>query len=61
MPGVRAVGVLLLPGVGPALMARRNGVVSWRGAPLLGVICTWRSGERCCFLRAESAIVVAAA
>jgi hypothetical protein len=39
VPGVRRVGVLLLPGVGPTLVARRNGVMGWRDASLLDVGC----------------------
>jgi hypothetical protein len=46
--------MVLLPGVGPALMARRNGVI---GVTLSGVLCSSRSGERRCFLRADSAIL----
>lgn len=37
VPGVLMSGVLRLPGVGPALMARRKGVMGCRVALLLGV------------------------
>ena len=57
VPGVRTIGVRLLPGVGPALTARRNGVTSWSVALLLGVACASPSSEGRCFLRADSAIV----
>ena len=56
VPGVRKVGVLRLPGVGPALIARRNGVMGSVRAVASGVAST--SGDRRCFLRADSAIVV---
>jgi hypothetical protein len=52
VPGVRTSGVRLLPGVGPALAARRKGVLGCRRA--LGVVCTARSGDGRCFFRAES-------
>lgn len=55
VPGVRKVGVLRLPGVGPALMARRKGVVGWVCAVAFGVAAT--SGDRRCFLRADSDMV----
>lgn len=54
VPGVRKVGVLRLPGVGPALIARRNGVIGSVRAVAFGVAAT--SGDRRCFLRADSAI-----
>jgi hypothetical protein len=54
VPGVRRSGVFLLPGVGPALAARRKGVLGWRRA--LGVMVRLRSGDVRCFLRAESDI-----
>jgi hypothetical protein len=53
VPGVRKVGVLLLPGVGPALIARRNGVLGSGRAFAFGVASASRSGEKR-FLRAES-------
>jgi hypothetical protein len=58
VPGVRKVGVLLLPGVGPALIARRNGVMGSGRALAFGVATASRPGERRCFLRAESAMTV---
>lgn len=58
VPGVRNVGVFLLPGVGPALTARRKGVLGWMRASLFGVLSVSRCGERRCFLRADSAMVV---
>jgi hypothetical protein len=60
VPGVRKVGVLLLPGVGPALTARRNGVMGSERALAFGVATASCPGERRCFLRAESAMVVVA-
>lgn len=38
-------------------MARRNGVMGCKVALGIGVLCASLSGERRCFLRAESAIV----
>lgn len=55
MPGVRMSGVLLLPGVGPALAARRNGVVGCERA--FGVVVMLRSGDSRGFLRADSDMV----
>lgn len=49
VPGVRKVGV------GPALIARRKGVIGPVWAVAFGVAAI--SGDRCCFLRADSAIV----
>ena len=60
VPGVRKVGVFLLPGVGPALAARRNGVLGWMRASACGVSFVVRSGEMRCFLRADSDMVVPA-
>jgi hypothetical protein len=48
------VGVLLLPGVGPALMARRKGVDGSVRALAFGVA----SGDKRCFLRADSDMFV---
>lgn len=59
VPGVRKVGVFLLPGVGPALMARRKGVVGGNCAMLLGVPSIARSGDDRCFLRADSDMIAA--
>lgn len=60
VPGVRNVGVFRLPGVGPALLnARPNGVLGRMRASLTGVLSPWRAGDRRCFLRADSDMVVA--
>lgn len=56
VPGVRKVGVLRLPGVGPALMARRKGVIGSVRAVAFGVAAI--SGDKRSFLRADSAILV---
>jgi len=55
--GVRNAGVFRLPGVGPALKARRKGVTGVR-ASWLGSVSSWCSGERRIFLRADSDMVV---
>jgi hypothetical protein len=55
VPGVRISGVFRLPGVGPALTARRKGVLGCRRA--FGVVSIVRSGDMRCFLRADSDMV----
>jgi len=55
VPGVRRRGVFLLPGVGPALAARRKGVLGCMRA--IGVVAKLRSGDKRCFLRADSDMV----
>ena len=52
VPGVRTSGVRPLPGVGPALIARRKGVIGCRRA--LGVVCIARPGDTRSLFRAES-------
>jgi hypothetical protein len=52
VPGVRISDVLLLPGEGLALAARRKGVLGCRRA--IGVVCVVRSGDTRCLFRAES-------
>jgi hypothetical protein len=55
VPGVRMSGVFLLPGVGPALAALRNGVLGCGRA--FGVVVMVCSGDRRSFLRADSDIL----
>jgi hypothetical protein len=55
VPGVRISGVFRLPGVGPALAARRKGVLGCKRA--VGVAAVEPSGDERCFLRADSDMV----
>lgn len=55
VPGVRRSGVFRLPGVGPALTARRKGVLGCIDA--FRVVSIVRSGDIRCFLRAASDMI----